>query len=90
MPNSLVLLSINADKVNMELRLPVQEFELAFNENLSDSCEDIVEKYNIELRNYILNHLKVYSVNHDVGWSISIDKLQEDIVKKEIINNVIE
>jgi hypothetical protein len=83
MPNSLVLLNIQEEKVEIELQLPVQEFELAYGKNLRNIDDKFIETNRTQLMKYILAHTKIYS-NPKAYWQISVSNIKLDSTESEL------
>lgn len=83
MPNSLVLLNIQDDRLSIELQLPVQEFELAYGKNLQDINQRYVQEHQAELIEYILLHTKIYSKDKKL-WSLTVTNIKLDSIKSEL------
>lgn len=83
MPNSLVLLSIQDEKVKIELQLPVQEFELAYGKNLQNINERYIKDNQVELINYILSHVKIYSREKSF-WTLTVSNIKLDSLNSQL------
>ena len=70
-PNSLVFIDVQPDKVSLEVQMPVSELELAFGHKISENLEQIVEKWNGMLREYLLTHIHAY-VTKDHPWTVNV------------------
>ncbi|ARK10814.2 HupE/UreJ family protein [Fibrella sp. ES10-3-2-2] len=58
MPNSVVLLDIQADRVAGEVQLPLSELELAFGHALAQQPGTLIARFGPELRRYIQAHIR--------------------------------
>lgn len=77
MPNSLVLLKINDQKVKAELQLPLAELQLAVPYDLSLESGLLISTYGEDLKHYILEHFSVQSKTEENSqWEIQIDDME--------------
>lgn len=83
MPNSLVLLNIQDDKVEMQLQLPVQELELAYGKNLQNINQQYINDHHTELSSYILSHTVIYSKDKEL-WNVSVTNIKLDSIQSEL------
>lgn len=58
MPNSVVVLDVQPEKVFVELQLPLRELELAFGKDINKKPLNLVDRLGPELGHYILDHIK--------------------------------
>jgi hypothetical protein len=82
-PTTVVLLDVSPKIVTMELQLPLSELSLALGQNLGENTETLIEKQGSILKNYILEHTKIY-VTKDKPWSISISEMYVDNGEHEV------
>ncbi len=83
MPNSLVLLNIQDYRVDLQLQLPVQEFELAYGKNLQNINQQYVDDNKAELINYILSHTKIYAKDKKF-WTLTVSAIKLDSIQSEL------
>lgn len=83
MPNSLVLLNIQDEKVDMQLQLPVQELELAYGQNLQNINQQYINEHQAELTNYILLHTKILGKDKEL-WNVSVTTIKLDSIVSEL------
>jgi hypothetical protein len=74
-PNSIVLLDVRADRVAMELQLPVPELELAF--GAINDPETLIETLGPQLKEYLRAHIHAY-VTKGNPWQVEIESLKMD------------
>jgi hypothetical protein len=82
MPNSLILLNIQNEQVKIELQLPVQEFELAYGQNLKGIDSYFIESNKDRLTHYILSHVALNTQN-EKKWNITVADIRLDSVQSE-------
>lgn len=69
MPNSLVFIRIQENRLSLRLELPVQEFELAYGKDLSQS-DAIIYENKSKINQYIRKHISITSNQDD--WAIQL------------------
>jgi hydrogenase/urease accessory protein HupE len=75
MPNSVVGLSFNDNTINLKIEVPIQEFELAFGKNLLSNPDNILPKYEKEIKDYFFSHLKIKSLK-GVGQKLKLNNIK--------------
>ncbi len=73
-PNTLIFLDVSPKKVMMEVQIPIPELELAFKPGLSKEPEKLLERWEPQLREYLLAHIHAYN-QKSRPWGITIEKL---------------
>jgi hypothetical protein len=76
-PNSIVLIDVRADRVAMELQLPVPELELAFGHGIINDPETLIERWEPQLKEYLQAHIHAY-VTEGNPWQVKIESLKMD------------
>ncbi len=86
MPNSEVFLNIRDHEVQIELRLPAPELELAFGQSLAGDLTYVKRDYGSQLCNYILNHIHFRNSEGSV-WNCEIKSLEVETIATELNGN---
>jgi hypothetical protein len=73
-PGSAVLLDVQSDSVQAELRLPLSELELAFHHSLEAEPDAVVARYASPLAEYIGQHVAISSQDGR-AWSVKVRTL---------------
>jgi len=73
-PNTLIFLDISPKKVMMEVQMPIPELELAFKPGISQEPEKLLERWELQLREYLLAHIHAYC-ERSRPWGITIENL---------------
>jgi HupE / UreJ protein len=68
-PNSAVLLNVHSNRIDVELQLPISELQLIFGQDFIGKPEEIIPKYNKQLKEYILQHFHPKSLDNR-AWSV--------------------
>ena len=76
-PNTLVFLDASPNRVALELQMPVSELELAFGNNISQNPETLIEKFGLQLKEYLKAHIHAYS-KKVTPWNVEIETLRMD------------
>lgn len=74
MPNSVVLLDVQSDKVYAELQLPLNELELAFGHQANQHPQTLVNRLSPGLKSYIIRHIHPLSKDGK-AWNVSVENL---------------
>lgn len=78
MPYAAILLDFGRDGVSAELILPLQELELGFQQPMLDHPEQVLPKYNLALREYLLAH--VHPTTPDgLPWTVEVNGLEVQV-----------
>jgi hypothetical protein len=86
-PNTLVFLDASANRISLELQMPLTELELAFGHNLTKDPEILIEKLGPQLKEYLKAHIHAY-VSRDLPWQVEISSLH--MSKGQYIENGID
>ena len=90
MPNSVVELVVNDEQLLFDLKLPVQEFELAFGQKLMDlDADQIMSRYGTEIGKYIQAHFQVKS-KEGVEQYYALEKVAVDTTSDQIRGKYLE
>lgn len=73
-PNTLIFLDVSPEKVMMEVQMPIPELELAFKPGISQEPGKLLERWEPQLREYLLAHIHAYS-QKSRPWGITIENL---------------
>jgi HupE / UreJ protein len=73
-PNSAVLLTVHSNRIDVELQLPISELQLIFGQDFIGNPNQIIPKFNTQLRAYILQHFHPTSIDNR-AWEVSIKDL---------------
>ncbi|UFH54028.1 HupE/UreJ family protein [Spirosoma sp. KNUC1025] len=74
MPNSVVLLTIHADRIDAEVQIPLNELQAAYGHAVNDSSAGLVKRLGPELRAYLAQHIRPQSPNGQ-SWAVSVGDL---------------
>lgn len=74
-PNSIVLLDVRPDRVDMEIHLPVPELELAFGHGTITNPETLIERLGPQLKEYLTAHIHAYVTNGN-PWQVDIGSMK--------------
>ena len=74
MPNSVVLLSVHADRIDAEVQIPLVELQAAFGHAVNDSSAGLVERLGPQLRAYLIQHIRPQS-SDGRAWAVFVDAL---------------
>lgn len=58
MPNSVILMDIKENRIDLELQLPLNELELAFGHRVNQNSDGLVKRLGPELKAYLLAHIR--------------------------------
>ncbi|CAN5523160.1 HupE/UreJ family protein [soil metagenome] len=83
MPNSVVLLSVHADRIDAELQIPLNELQAAFGHAVNDSSVMLVDRLGPQLRAYLAQHIRPQSPDGRV-WNVSVGMLAVQETKNPI------
>lgn len=89
MPNSILYLSLQEQRIQMELEMPVQEFELAFKQDLLGHPDKILPEYYGRIEQYLYRHLQINSAEN-VSQGYRIDKIYLDSTRTELNGTYLE
>jgi HupE / UreJ protein len=64
-----VLLNVHSNRIDVELQLPISELQLIFGQDFIGKPEEIIPKYNKQLKEYILQHFHPKSLDNR-AWGI--------------------
>ncbi len=59
----------------MELQIPLGELELAFNQNVTENTETLIERLDAELKNYLIAHVCPTTVQNK-AWSVTVAQMK--------------
>lgn len=74
MPNSVVLLTIHANRIDAELQIPLVELQSAWGHAVNDSSARLVERLGPQLRAYLQKHIRPQSSDGRF-WTVSVGEL---------------
>ncbi|GAB4029848.1 HupE/UreJ family protein [Spirosoma jeollabukense] len=83
MPNSVVLLSMHADRIDAELQIPLNELQAAFGHAVNDSSTTLVDRLGPQLRVYLAQHIRPQSPDGR-AWNVSVGTLAVQETKNPI------
>ena len=83
MPNSIVQIAIQHNKIVLQLKLPISEFELAFDKELNSNVEQLLKENYTQLSNYLDAHIKLIDEKKS-SWKKSIVAITTDSTKSEL------
>ena len=73
-PNTLIFLDVSPTQVRVEVQLPLPELELAFGDQLSKDPSTLIQRYGLQLKEYLLAHVRAYA-NKDRLWQVAVANL---------------
>ena len=74
MPNSVVLLNVHANRIDVELQIPLVELQSAWGHAVNDSSAGLVTRLGPQLRAYLKTHIRPQSPDGRL-WTVSVGKL---------------
>ncbi len=74
MPNSVVLLTIHANRIEAEIQIPLVELQAGWGHAVNDSSAGLVERLGPQLRAYLSRHIRAQSPDSN-RWTVSIGEL---------------
>ncbi|MVN77483.1 HupE/UreJ family protein [Hymenobacter sp. HMF4947] len=74
MPNSVVLLSVHAQRIEAAVQIPLTELQPAFGHAVGDSSAQLVQRLGPELRAYLTQHIKLQSPDGRY-WAVTVGQL---------------
>jgi hypothetical protein len=83
MPNSLVRIKVQTNRVDAELKLPLTELQIAFGKPLSQHPGQIIDDYGNALKTYLLEHVKP-TTPEGQNWSVAVDSLNIDSAEQTL------
>ncbi|MBO0949838.1 HupE/UreJ family protein [Fibrella sp. HMF5405] len=69
MPNSVVLLTVHADRIDADLQIPLNELQAAFGHAVNDSSAGLVARLGPQLTAYLLRHIHPRSASGR-NWAV--------------------
>ncbi|PSR57187.1 hypothetical protein AHMF7605_05680 [Adhaeribacter arboris] len=83
MPNSVVLLNIQSDRIDAEVQIPLSELQAAFGHAVNDSSTGLVARLGPDLREYLSQHIRPVSLNGQ-PWAVAVGALKVQETKNPI------
>jgi len=74
MPNSVVLLTVHANRIDAELQIPLSELQAAIGHAVNDSSARLVERMGPQLRTYLLQHVRPQTPGGQ-PWAVRVGAL---------------
>ena len=74
-PSTIMLLDVNPQSVAMELQLPLSELELAFGHDVFTNSDNLVQRLEPQLREYLLAHIHVTGIK-DKPWVVEVTDMR--------------
>lgn len=74
MPNSVVLLTVHADRIDAEVQIPLNELQAAFGHAVNDSSDGLVARLGPQLRYYLKEHIRPQSSDGRI-WLVEVGAL---------------
>ena len=74
MPNSVVLLTVHADRIDAEIQIPLSELQAAYGHAVNDSSVGLVARLGPQLRAYLIQHIRPQSPDGQ-PWAVSVGTL---------------
>jgi hypothetical protein len=74
MPNSVVLLTVHAHRLDAAVQIPLSELQPAFGHAVGDSSAHLVARLGPELRRYLAQHLRLQSPDGRF-WAVTVGEL---------------
>ena len=74
MPNSVVLLTVHASRIDAELQIPLVELQAAFGHAVNDSSARLIDRLGPQLRAYIQQHIRPQTPDGR-PWSVLVETL---------------
>lgn len=74
MPNSVVLLTIHADRIDAEVQIPLSELQAAWGHAVNDSASGLVARLGPQLRAYLARHMRPQSPDGR-HWAVAVGAL---------------
>ncbi len=83
MPNSVVLLSIHANRISAEIQIPLSELQAAYGHAVNDSSAGLIDRQGPQLRTYLAQHIRPQSPDGR-SWNVTVG----DLVVHETQNSI--
>ncbi len=83
MPNSVVLLSVHADRIDTEIQIPLSELQAAYGHAVNDSSAGLVARLGPQLRTYLARHIRPQSPDGR-AWGVSVGALAVQETQNQI------
>lgn len=83
MPNSVVLLHIQADRIEAEVQIPLSELQAAYGHAVDDSSAELIARLGPQLRAYLQQHIRAESSDRRT-WSVVVGALSVQETKNTI------
>jgi hypothetical protein len=74
MPNSVVLMTIHADRIDAEIQIPLVELQAAYGHAVNDSSAGLIARLGPQLRDYLTQHIRPQTPDGR-QWSVFINDL---------------
>ncbi|RZK56687.1 MAG: HupE/UreJ family protein [Hymenobacter sp.] len=74
MPNSVVLLTVHAHRIDAAVQIPLNELQPAFGHAVGDSTDNLVARLGPQLRAYLTQHIKLQSPDGRY-WAVAVGAL---------------
>ena len=74
MPNSVVLLTVHADRIDAEVQIPLVELQAAWGHAVNDSANGLVARLGPQLRTYLMKHIRPQNPDGR-DWTVSVGEL---------------
>lgn len=74
MPNSVLLLDMQANGINAEVQLPINELEFALDFGIGNNTDVLIERYGSQLSRYLAAHIHAQSPD-GTPWTVQIGEM---------------
>jgi hypothetical protein len=83
MPNSALLLTVQPDRIDAEIQIPLVELQAAWGHAVNDSSARLVERLGAQLRAYLTQHIRPETADGR-AWTVSIEALSVQEIQNPI------
>lgn len=74
MPNSVVLLTVHANRMDAEVQIPLSELQAAWGHAVNDSSAQLIARLGPQLRTYLIQHIRLQSIDGR-AWAVAVGAL---------------
>lgn len=87
MPNSAVLLTIHANRIDAELQIPLVDIQSAWGHAVNDSSAGLIERLGPQLREYLKSHIRPQSPNGQF-WRVTVGELRVQEMENPMVGGL--
>lgn len=80
-PTTIITLDVSKENVLMKLEIPLTELELAFGHNVSENSDNLIERFEPQLKEYLLAHVRPHT--GEKVWSVNVENMRVEKSEQE-------